>query len=66
MMKSPPGVPHSFWLTYVAVDNCDKRCERAPRLGANVTVKPTDIPNVGRFACWLDPQQAAIAILQPK
>ena len=64
MMKSPPGVP-SFWLAYVSVDSCDKRCEQAARLGATVTVPPTDIPNVGRFACWMDPQQAAIAILQP-
>ncbi|HEY5951388.1 MAG TPA: VOC family protein, partial [Kofleriaceae bacterium] len=66
LMKSPPGVPYSFWLPYVHVDNTDALCERAARLGAQVTVPPTDIPNVGRFACWLDPQQASIAILQPK
>jgi predicted enzyme related to lactoylglutathione lyase len=65
MMQSPPGVPYSFWIPYVAVDNCDKISERAARLGATVTVPPTDIPNVGRFACWLDPQRASIAILQP-
>jgi len=64
IMKSPPGVPYSFWLPYVQVDNTDQICERAARLGANVTVPPTDIPNVGRFACWLDPQQAAIAVIQ--
>jgi uncharacterized protein len=66
MMKSPPEVPYSFWLAYVGVDHCDKVCERATRLGAKVTVGPMDIPNVGRFACWLDPQGAAIAILQPQ
>jgi uncharacterized protein len=66
MMKSPPEVPVSFWLAYVGVDDCDKLTERATRLGAKVTVPPTDIPNVGRFACWLDPQQATIAILQPR
>ena len=65
MMKSPPGVPHSFWLAYVQVDHTDKLCERATKLGAKVTVPPTAIPNVGRFACWLDPQGASIAILQP-
>ena len=65
VMKSPPGVPHSFWLPYVHVDSADKLCERAAQLGASVTVPPTDIPNVGRFACWLDPQQASIAVLQP-
>jgi predicted enzyme related to lactoylglutathione lyase len=66
MMKSPDGVPYSFWLAYVAVDNCDQLSERAARLGATVTVPPQDIPNVGRFACWSDPQGAAIAILQPR
>ncbi len=66
MMKSPPEVPYSFWLAYVGVDDCDKVTERARRLGATVTVPPKDISNVGRFACWLDPQQAAIAILQPQ
>jgi hypothetical protein len=66
MMKSPPEVPHSFWLSYVGVDNCDAISERATRLGAKVTVPPQDIPNVGRFACWFDPQGASIAVLQPK
>jgi uncharacterized protein len=66
MMKSPPGVPYSFWLPYVGVDDCDKVSERAARLGAQVTVPPTDIPNVGRFACWLDPQGASIAVLHPR
>jgi predicted enzyme related to lactoylglutathione lyase len=65
MMKSPPGVPYSFWLPYVQVDDTDKLCARAAGLGAKVTVPPTDIPGVGRFACWLDPQQASIAIIQP-
>ena len=66
VMKAPPGVPHSFWIAYVAVDQCDAVSERAARLGAKVMVPPTDIPNVGRFACWLDPQQASIAVLQPQ
>ena len=63
VMKAPPGVPYSFWLPYVAVENTDQITERAARLGAQVVVPPTDIPNVGRFACWLDPQQASIAVI---
>jgi predicted enzyme related to lactoylglutathione lyase len=66
MMKAPPMVPHSFWMTYVAVDNCDAITEKAKRQGANIVVPPTDIPNVGRFSCWMDPQQAGISVLQPK
>lgn len=63
MMKSPPGMPHSFWMAYVAVDNADAASERATRHGGKVMVPPTDIPNVGRFACWSDPQGAGIAVL---
>jgi predicted enzyme related to lactoylglutathione lyase len=66
MMKSPAEVPHSFWLPYVGVDECDKLSEKAVRLGAQLAVPPTDIPNVGRFACWTDPQGAAIAVLHPQ
>lgn len=66
MMKSPPEVPFSFWLAYVGVDNCDKVTERASRLGATITMPPTDIPNVGRFSVWQDPQQVTIAVLQPQ
>jgi uncharacterized protein len=64
MMKSPPGVPYSFWLAYVQVDNTDALSDRAAKMGAQVTVPPTDIPNVGRFACWMDPQGASIAVIQ--
>jgi hypothetical protein len=65
MMKSPAGVPHSFWLPYVSVDSADKRSERAKSLGAQILTPPMDIPNVGRFSVWLDPQHATIAVLQP-
>lgn len=65
VIKSPPDVPHSFWLAYVQVDNADAVTDRAKRLGATVLVAPTDIPHVGRFSVWMDPQQATIAIIQP-
>jgi predicted enzyme related to lactoylglutathione lyase len=65
MMKSPPGLPHSFWIAYVSVDSADRATDHAKRLGASVAVPPTDIPNVGRFACWTDPQGASIAVLAP-
>jgi predicted enzyme related to lactoylglutathione lyase len=63
MMKSPAGVQHSFWLPYVAVDHVDRASDKAQRLGATVMVPPTDIPNIGRFACWSDPQRASIAVI---
>lgn len=65
MMKSPPGVQHSFWIPYIAVDDADRASERAAKLGGTIMVPPTDIPNIGRFSCWSDPQQASIAVLAP-
>ena len=65
MMKAPAGMPHSFWIAYVHVANADQSSEKATRLGGKVMVPPTDIPNIGRFSCWSDPQGAAIAVLQP-
>jgi predicted enzyme related to lactoylglutathione lyase len=63
IMKNPPGVQQSFWIAYVGVDNTDKQCQRCEKLGGKVMVPPQDIPNVGRFACWSDPQGAAIAVI---
>ena len=65
LMQMMPGTPHPFWLAYVAVENADASADKAKRLGATVVVPPTDIPNVGRFACIMDPQKAHIAVLQP-
>jgi predicted enzyme related to lactoylglutathione lyase len=56
----------SFWMAYVAVPDCDATVTKAQRLGGKVPMPAMDIPDVGRFATILDPQMAAIAILQPK
>jgi predicted enzyme related to lactoylglutathione lyase len=64
-MASSPGVPYSYWLAYVAVPNADDTLAHAVRLGGRVVVPPMDIPNVGRFAVFQDPQSATLAVLQP-
>jgi predicted enzyme related to lactoylglutathione lyase len=65
LMQSPPGVPHSFWMTYVSVENCDAAAEKCKKLGGSVMKEPADIPNVGRFAVMMDPQHGSFAVLQP-
>jgi predicted enzyme related to lactoylglutathione lyase len=65
MMKQPPEVPRPFWLSYVAVADCDQSVEKAKRLGAVITSPPVDIPNVGRFTTVLDTTMAPIAMLGP-
>lgn len=52
------------WMVYFAVDDCDQRAKLAEKLGAKTLVPPTDIPNTGRFATFMDPQGAAFAIIK--
>jgi hypothetical protein len=54
------------WWGYVAVDDVDAMAERAKSLGATLTTPPTDIPGVGRFAIFLDPQGAMLGLLQSR
>ena len=63
LLKAPPMIPHSFWLAYVLVEDTDAAADRAAKLGANVIVPPTDIPTVGRFASFMDPEGAALAVI---
>ena len=66
MMALPPDAaapPH--WLAYFAVADCNETAARAAALGAVTHVPPTDIPGVGPFAVFSDPQGAAFAIYRP-
>lgn len=64
-MIAQPGQSFSYWLAYVAVPSADDTVAKVKRLGGSVMVEPMDIPNVGRFAVFTDPQGATIAVLQP-
>jgi uncharacterized protein len=65
MMPIPPqnpGMP-PCWGTYITVDDVDATARRAEQLGAKALVPPTDIPNVGRFYVFQDPQGAVISAI---
>ncbi len=65
MMSIPPqaagGPPH--WGTYVTVDDVDAIARKAQALGTKTIVPLTDIPNVGRFYTFQDPQGAVISVI---
>jgi predicted enzyme related to lactoylglutathione lyase len=61
-MPQTKGMP-PCWGAYITVDNVDALAERVKRLGGKVTVAPTDIPTVGRFAVIQDPQGANISLI---
>jgi uncharacterized protein len=52
------------WVTYFTVANADEAAKKAAELGGTVFVKPTDIPNVGRFAGIFSPQGVMFFVLQ--
>ena len=57
------GEMPSHWMTYFAVDDCDKSAEKASSLGGEVCVPPTDIEGVGRFSVITDPQGAVFSVI---
>jgi len=63
MAQQMPQQPHA-WVPYVLVASADTTAAKAKKLGANVVVPPTDIPNVGRFAIFVNPQGNATGLLQ--
>jgi len=65
MMQSqaPPQVP-SYWMMYIAVDDCDAIVDKARSSGGQVFAGPMDYPGVGRFAVMSDPQGAVFAVIK--
>ncbi|WP_089721859.1 VOC family protein [Candidatus Entotheonella palauensis] len=65
MMHQPPGMEamRPAWSNYITVDNVDATAQKAQELGATTIVPPTDIPGVGRFYVFQDPQGAVISVI---
>jgi predicted enzyme related to lactoylglutathione lyase len=59
-----PAAP-TMWMQYVTVDDCDASAAKATSLGATLIVPPSDIPGVGRFSMFKDPQGAVLAVMKP-
>jgi predicted enzyme related to lactoylglutathione lyase len=65
MMAIPPRAAGAFpsWGAYVAVDDVDAIAQKAQELGARTIVPLTDIPDVGRFYTFQDPQGAVLSVI---
>jgi hypothetical protein len=66
MMQRPPAVPMSSLNSYFQVPDIDQTLRAAVEAGAKVIVPRTEIPQVGWFAMFLDPDGIAIGVLQPR
>lgn len=58
------GGAHPHWLAYVSVPDVDAAASRVRELGGTIMVPPTDIPTVGRFSVFADPQGAMMALFK--
>ena len=66
IMAMPAEVPSQVpphWAPYVTVKDVDAVAKKAEELGAETVVPPTDIPNVGRFCTFKDPQGALLSVI---
>jgi predicted enzyme related to lactoylglutathione lyase len=66
MMDMPEKVPAevpAHWQTYVTVPDVDATAEKVRKHGGEIIVPPTDIPKVGRFSTFRDPEGAVLAVI---
>lgn len=65
MMNIPPeNQDHPpAWGIYITVDNIDETAGKIETLGGKILMPPTDIPKVGRFCVFMDPQGAIISAI---
>jgi predicted enzyme related to lactoylglutathione lyase len=54
-----------FWMSYIAVDDVDKRVEKAKKAGATVIRPPFDVQGVGRIAILQQPGGGGIGWITP-
>ncbi len=70
VMDLPPeaveaGAP-PHWLAYIGVPDVDVAAARAVESGGTQLHEPMDIPTVGRFAVFCDPDGAVFALFRPE
>jgi hypothetical protein len=54
----------SHWTSYICVDSCDEVIERVQELDGTVSIPPTTVPGIGRFAMLIDNQGTAFATIE--
>jgi len=54
------------WLSYIAVDDVDKRLVKAKKAGAKVIRPPFDVPGTGRIAIIKQPGGGVVGWMTPE
>jgi predicted enzyme related to lactoylglutathione lyase len=58
------GVPEA-WMPYLAVDDVDRRVEKAVKAGAKLMRPIFDVPDIGRIAILMEPGGTGIGWMTP-
>jgi predicted enzyme related to lactoylglutathione lyase len=64
--KGWPSGQSPHWVSAFATDDVDQAVEKAQKLGGQVLVPPTDIPQFGRAAVLKDPEGAVFGIFRKR
>lgn len=64
MMKKPPGAPGCVLNSYFAVDDVERTLHDVVEAGGTVVVPKTEIPGIGWFAMFLDPDRIPLGVMQ--
>ena len=62
IMAAPKGEP--YFVMYVQVDDLQKYLDKADALGGQAVVAPTDIPGVGAYAFFKDPDGNIVGLFK--
>jgi hypothetical protein len=65
LMRSPPNVPHAALNSYFEVEDVDRTLRAVVEAGGKVVMPRMEVPSVGWFAMFLDPEGIPIGVLQP-
>jgi predicted enzyme related to lactoylglutathione lyase len=66
VMAKPPEVQAPpFWAMYIGTPELEETAAKVKRLGGKAHTEVTDIPKVGRFQMFMDPQGAAFYLFEP-
>ena len=57
--------PHNYCVVYVQVDDLQKYLDKATKLGGKTLIPPQEVPNMGHFAWFTDPEGTMVGLWKP-
>jgi len=65
LFKRSADKPAQFPSVVIAVDDIGKSMEKVRQAGGNVLGEPMEIPGVGKYVSFMDPEGNRVSMLQP-